>query len=76
MKERVRLREKGALLEAEVKKLEDKIKIDFLDKKTRAIKQGAHDYLDEFGDYHREFISLMPWIGPHITKRTNHGGTL
>ena len=52
MKERVRLREKSALVEVEVKKREDKIKKDFLDKKTRVIKQGAHNYVDEFEDYH------------------------
>ena len=43
MKERVRLREKSALVEAKVKKLEEEIKMDFLDKKIRVIKQGAHD---------------------------------
>jgi hypothetical protein len=32
-KERVRLRKKSALMDAEVKKLEDEIKEDFLDKK-------------------------------------------
>lgn len=50
MKERVRLRDKSALVEVEVKKLEDEIKKDFLDKKTTVIKQGVHDYVDEFGD--------------------------
>jgi len=34
----VRLREKSALVEEEAKKLEDEIKEDFLDKKTRVIK--------------------------------------
>jgi len=38
MKEMMRLREKNALLEAEVKLLEDEIKKDFLDKKTMVIK--------------------------------------
>lgn len=51
MKERVRLREKSALVEAEVKKLEDEIKKYFLDKKNRGIR-GAHDHIDEFWDYH------------------------
>ena len=51
MKERVWLREKSALVEVEVKKLEEEIKKDFLDKKTMVIKQGAHDYGDEFWDY-------------------------
>lgn len=50
-------------MEAEVKKLEDEIKEDFLDKNTKVIKQGVHDHVDEFWDYCRELISLMPWIG-------------
>ena len=49
-KERVRLREKSTLVEVEVKKLEDEIKEDFLDKKTKVIKQGAHDHADKFED--------------------------
>lgn len=60
MKERARLSKKGALVEAEVKKLEDEIKEYFLDKKTRVVKQGAHDHGDKFWDYRQEFISLMP----------------
>ena len=60
MKERVRLREKSILVEAEVKKLEDEIKKDFLDKKTRVIIQGVHDHVEEFLDYSQELISLMP----------------
>jgi len=50
MKERVRLREKSALVEVEVKKLEDEIKKDFLDKKTRGTKHGSHNHIGKFGD--------------------------
>jgi len=39
----VQLRDKSALIEAGVKKLEEELKKDFLDK-TREVKQGAHDY--------------------------------
>ena len=63
-------------MEVEVKKLKEEITKDFLDKKIRMIKHGAHDYDDEFGNYHRELINLMPWIRPHITKGMTHGGTL
>lgn len=59
-KEKVQLRKKSSLIEAEVKKLEDKIKEDFLDKNTRVIKQGVHDHGDKFEDYCSELISLMP----------------
>jgi len=76
MNVRVRLREKSALVEAEVKKLEDEIEKDFLDKETRVIKQGAHNHVDKFGDYRPKLISLMPCIGPHIPKRIDHGGAL
>jgi len=38
MKEGVRIREKSALVEVEVKKLEEEIKKDFLNKKIRVIK--------------------------------------
>jgi len=40
------------MTEEEVKKLEEGIKKDFLDKKTVVIKWDAHDYIDKFGDYH------------------------
>ena len=50
MNERVRLREKSVMVEAKVKKLEEGIQKDFLDKKIVVIKQGAHDYDDEFWD--------------------------
>ena len=69
MKERVRLREKTSLVETRVKKLEEEIKNDFLDEKMRVINEGAHDYVNEFGDYCRELINLMPCIEPYITKR-------
>ena len=51
MNERVRLREKSTMVEEEVKNLEKGIK-DFFYKKTLVIKQDAHDYVEEFGDYH------------------------
>lgn len=76
MNKRVWLREKSALLEVEAKKLEDEIKKDFLDKEPRMTKQGVHDHLEELGDYCQELISLMPWVGPHITNRINHGGAM
>jgi len=55
-------------VEAKVKKLEEEIKEYFLDKKTRVVKVGAHNHTDNFGDYRRELINLMPSIGPHIAK--------
>ena len=60
----------------EVKKLEEEIKKDFLDKKTVLIKQGAHDYIEKFGDYHWELINLMPRIGPYITRGITDDGAM
>ena len=48
MNEKFLLREKSAMVEEEVKKLEEGIKRDFLDKNTVLIKQDAHDYIDKF----------------------------
>lgn len=46
--ERVQLRKKSALVDAEVMKLEDEIKEDFLGKNPRVIGQDAHDHDDKF----------------------------
>jgi len=51
MKERFSLREKSAMMEEEVKKIEEGIKKDFLDKKSVVIKQDAQNYVEKFGDY-------------------------
>lgn len=75
-KERIWLREESAQVEVEVKKLEDEIKEDFLNKNTKLIKQGVHDHTDKFREYHHELISLMPWLGPYITTRIDQGGAL
>lgn len=69
--ERVRLRKKSALVDVEVKKLEDEIKEDFLTEKTRMVRQGVYDHADKFEHYCRELISLMPWLGLHIAKHSD-----
>jgi len=51
--------------------LEDKIRDKFLDKNTTVIKHGVHDHADKLEDYPHKLMSLMPWLGPHITKRIN-----
>ena len=40
------------------------------------IKQDVHNYVDEFGDYRRELIRLMLWIGPYVTKGITDGGVM
>lgn len=50
--------------------------MDFLDKKVVVIQQDAHDYNDKFGYYHRELISLMPYIGLRITEGITDSGAM
>jgi len=64
------------MVDAEVKKLEDEIKEEFLTKKTRMVRQGAYDHTNKFENYHYELINLMPGLGPHITKNSDQGSTL
>lgn len=40
------------------------------------IKHDSHDYVEKFGDYRQELISLMPWIGPNVTKEIADGGMM
>lgn len=64
------------MVEEEVKKLEEGIKKDFLDKKTVVRKQDAHNYVDGFGDYRRELTNLTPWIRLYVTKGIINGGAM
>jgi len=75
-KERVCLRNKSALIEAEVKKMDSEIKKDFLNKKTGMPKQGANDPANRFEDYQCKLIRLIAWIEPHITKQINYSRAL
>jgi len=58
-------------MDAEVQKLEDEIKNEFLTEKTRMRRQGVYDHADKSENYHRKLVSLLPWLGPHIAKRSN-----
>lgn len=63
-------------MDAEVKGLENEIKQACLVDKPRMARQGVDDNTNELEDYHQELISLLPWLGPHITKRSNQGNAL
>lgn len=76
MNETIRFRKKSAMAEAKVKKLEDGIKKDFLDKKTMVIEQNELLYVDEIWDYRQELIILMLWIGPYVIKETSDKGAM
>lgn len=64
------------MAEAEVKKREEGIKKDFLDRKTVLVEQDGHDYVDKPGDYCREFIGLMHCMGPFAIKEIADGGVV
>lgn len=63
-------------MDTKVKKLEDEINKDFLSKKTRMVRQEARDHDNKVTAYHHELISLMPWLGPHISKHSDQGSAL
>lgn len=74
--DKVQLRKKSGIVNAEVKKLEDEIKKYFLNKKTRMVRQEARDQNDGVKAYCHKLISLMPWLGPHITNHSDQGSAL
>ena len=63
-------------MDVKVKNMENKIKEAFLIEKPRMARQYADDHTNELEDYHQELISLLPWLGPHITKCSNSGNAL
>lgn len=75
-KDQVWLREKSDLMDAEVKKLENQIKQEFLVEKLRLVRQGAYDHVDKLEDYCLKLVSLLPWLGPHIAKCNDRGSAL
>jgi len=75
-KERVRLREKSTLMDAEVNKIEDEIKEEFLTEKIGMLRQGAYDQTDKLENYRHELVSLIPWLGLHIVKHSDQGSVL
>ena len=58
-------------MDAEVKKLENEIKEAFLVKKSRMARQGVYSDIDKLESYRRELVSLMSWLRPHLTKRSD-----
>jgi len=63
-------------MDAEVNRLEDKITKEFLIKKQNIIRQCAYDHANKLDDYRRELVSLLPWLGLHISKRSDWGNML
>jgi len=67
---------KSIFMDVEVKRLEIEIKQACLIDKPRMARQGADDHTNELEYYHQELITLLPWLGPHITKRSSQGNEL
>ena len=67
---------KSTLMDAEVKKMEDKIKKYFLSKKTRMVRQGAYNHDDRVKAYCHKLINMMPWLGPHIANHRDQSSAL
>ena len=63
-------------MDTEVKRLENKIKQACLIDKPRMARQGANDHTTELEGQRREFMTVLPWLRPHVTKRSNQGNTL
>lgn len=63
-------------MDIEVKKLENKIKEAFVIEKPRMVRQGAYSHTDKLENYHRELVNLMPWLRPHLTKRSDQGSAM
>lgn len=61
-------------MDAKVKKMEDEITKYFLSQKTTLVRQGTCDHDDRFKGH--ELISLMPCLGPHISKHSDQGSAL
>jgi len=51
--------------------MEDEIKKYFLRKNTRMVRHGVCNHNDRVKAYCRELISLMPWLGLHISKHND-----
>ena len=63
-------------MDAEIKKLENEIKEAFLIKKMRMARQGAYSHTEKLENYHHELVSLLPWLRPHLAKRSDQGSTV
>lgn len=63
-------------MDVEVKKLEDEIEEAFLIKKLRMVKQCAYDHINDWDNYLRELVRLLPWLIPYIAKCSDQGHAL
>jgi len=56
--------------------MEDRIKRDFLGKKTRVVRKEACNHDDRFKACFCKLISLMPWLGLNIDQHNDQGSAL
>jgi len=69
--DRVQLRKKSLLMDAEIKTLENEIVQACLVKKLIMRRQDTDSDTTTLEDYYREFVTLLPWLQPHLTKQSN-----
>jgi len=63
-------------MDAEIKRLENEIKQACLIDKPRMTRQGVDDRTTRLEYCHQEFMTLLPWLRPHLTKHSNQGSAL
>ena len=39
-------------------------------------RQGAYIHTDKLESYHRELVSMFPWLRPHLAKRSDQGSAV
>lgn len=71
--DRVRLRKKSLLMDVEIKRLESRVTQACLADKPRMTRQDTNGHTTALEDFRREFMTLLPWLRPHLTKCNNEG---
>jgi len=67
----VQLRKKSMLMDAEIKKLENKITQECCVDKLRMIGQDMGSHTIALEDCRQEIVTLLPWLQPHLTRQSN-----
>lgn len=71
--DQVQLRKRSMLMDAKIKTLEIKIVQACLIDKLRMKRQDTDNHTTALEDFHREFMTLLPWLRPYLTKQSNQG---
>ena len=60
-------------MDPEIKRLENKVKQACLVDKPRMTRQDTEGHTTTLKDCHQEFMTLLPWLRPLLTKHSNKG---